>query len=156
MFNISTTISDLSLGISSYLNDNDFDKNKELIELAEKINNNYWFLKLEQIVRKLRLGIAISPENVDENTFTNDPRIKANYFRLYGLSFEFSGYPQNADSFMERAIQLEDDELGIWTVEKSMLDKLNRYFEDSWRQWVENHKLTKNKWLISIYNIRHQ
>jgi len=27
---------------------------------------------------------------------------------------------------------VKDDELGIWTVEKVMLDKLNRYFEDSW------------------------
>jgi tetrahydromethanopterin S-methyltransferase subunit F len=27
---------------------------------------------------------------------------------------------------------VKKDELGIWTVEKTMLDKLNRYFEDSW------------------------
>ncbi|MCK4332174.1 MAG: hypothetical protein KAV40_01190 [Thermoplasmatales archaeon] len=27
---------------------------------------------------------------------------------------------------------IEEDGLGIWTVEKAMLDKLNRYFEDSW------------------------
>ena len=27
---------------------------------------------------------------------------------------------------------IKKDELGIWTVEKVMLDKLNQYFEDSW------------------------
>ena len=27
---------------------------------------------------------------------------------------------------------IEEEGLGIWTVEKGMLDKLNRYFEDSW------------------------
>ena len=27
---------------------------------------------------------------------------------------------------------LTENELGIWTVEKGMLEKLNRYFEDSW------------------------
>jgi hypothetical protein len=27
---------------------------------------------------------------------------------------------------------IKEDELGIWTVEKEMLDKLNKYFEDSW------------------------
>jgi len=27
---------------------------------------------------------------------------------------------------------IKEDELGVWTVEKEMLDKLNRYFEDSW------------------------
>ncbi|MFW6122169.1 MAG: hypothetical protein ACOC80_14905, partial [Petrotogales bacterium] len=36
----------------------------------------------------------------------------------------------------ERALILagpiEENELGIWTVEKVMLDKLNRYFEESW------------------------
>jgi len=27
---------------------------------------------------------------------------------------------------------IENNELGVWTVEKEMLNKLNRYFEDSW------------------------
>lgn len=27
---------------------------------------------------------------------------------------------------------IKEDELGIWTVEKVMLDRLNEYFEDSW------------------------
>ncbi|UCD13857.1 MAG: hypothetical protein JSW60_00120 [Thermoplasmatales archaeon] len=27
---------------------------------------------------------------------------------------------------------IKEDELGIWTIEKEMLEKLNRYFEDSW------------------------
>jgi hypothetical protein len=27
---------------------------------------------------------------------------------------------------------MKNDELGVWTVEKSMLNKLDRYFEDSW------------------------
>lgn len=27
---------------------------------------------------------------------------------------------------------IEENGLGIWTVEKAMLDKLNKYFEDSW------------------------
>ena len=27
---------------------------------------------------------------------------------------------------------IKEDELGIWTIEKEMLEKLSRYFEDSW------------------------
>jgi len=27
---------------------------------------------------------------------------------------------------------IQEEELGIWTVEKEMLEKLNKYFEDSW------------------------
>jgi hypothetical protein len=29
---------------------------------------------------------------------------------------------------------IKQDELGIWTVEKEMLEKLNKYFEDSWEK----------------------
>ena len=29
---------------------------------------------------------------------------------------------------------VKQDELGIWTVEKDMLEKLNKYFEDSWEK----------------------
>jgi hypothetical protein len=29
---------------------------------------------------------------------------------------------------------IQQEELGIWTVEKDMLEKLNKYFEDSWEK----------------------
>jgi len=29
---------------------------------------------------------------------------------------------------------IKQDELGIWTVEKEMLEKLNKYFADSWEK----------------------
>ncbi|HVQ01824.1 MAG TPA: hypothetical protein VMT57_09975 [Candidatus Thermoplasmatota archaeon] len=29
---------------------------------------------------------------------------------------------------------IQQEELGIWTVEKNMLEKLNKYFEDSWEK----------------------
>ena len=29
---------------------------------------------------------------------------------------------------------IKQDELGVWTVEKDMLEKLNRYFNDSWEK----------------------
>ena len=29
---------------------------------------------------------------------------------------------------------IKQDELGVWTVEKDMLEKLNKYFNDSWRK----------------------
>jgi hypothetical protein len=39
---------------------------------------------------------------------------------------------------------IKEDELGIWTVEKTLLDKLNRYFENSWSKAIkmkyEEHK----------------
>lgn len=32
---------------------------------------------------------------------------------------------------------IKKDELGIWTIEKEMLEKLNRYFEESWSKASE-------------------
>jgi hypothetical protein len=29
---------------------------------------------------------------------------------------------------------IQENELGIWTVEKTMIDKLDRYFQDSWQK----------------------
>jgi hypothetical protein len=29
---------------------------------------------------------------------------------------------------------IKQDELGVWTVEKDMLEKLNKYFNDSWEK----------------------
>lgn len=49
---------------------------------------------------------------------------------------EHSGIRGNFILGDDRALVLagpiKEDELGIWTVEKMILDKLNRYFEDSW------------------------
>ena len=40
---------------------------------------------------------------------------------------------------------LNENELGIWTVEKGMLEKLNRYFEDSWENGSRMQHEQKNK-----------
>ncbi|PNX45276.1 MAG: hypothetical protein BV459_09060 [Thermoplasmata archaeon M11B2D] len=37
---------------------------------------------------------------------------------------------------------VKENELGIWTVEKSMLEKLNAYFEDS---WAKAHEFDPNE-----------
>ena len=93
----------------NYLNDKDWDKNRELLEKAEKINNDYWLLKLERLVRSLALGEKIDTEKIDEETFTDDPKIKSNFYRLYSLFFEISGDQVNADRYIEKAIHLVPD-----------------------------------------------
>ena len=32
------------------------------------------------------------------------------------------------------SVPIKQDELGVWTVEKEMLEKLNKYFNDSWEK----------------------
>ncbi|MEM4258636.1 MAG: hypothetical protein QXL17_05735 [Candidatus Thermoplasmatota archaeon] len=57
--------------------------------------------------------------------------------RLVGLQAkEHSGIRGNFILGDDRALILagpiKQEELGVWTVEKVMLEKLNKYFEDSW------------------------
>jgi tetratricopeptide (TPR) repeat protein len=92
-----------------YLNDKDWDTNRDLLEKAEKIDSDFWLLKLEHLVRKLSLGEKIDTKNVDEEGFTDNPKIKASFYRLYALIFEDSGDQTNADRFIENAIHLVSD-----------------------------------------------
>ncbi len=89
-----------------YLNDKDFDKNSELLKKAEKIDANYWLLKLEQLVTKLNIGEKIALEDINEDEFPKDPKEKASFYRLYALVFQDRGDQTNADSFIENAINL--------------------------------------------------
>ena len=45
------------------------ERNQELLEQAEKIDSNYWLLKLEILVRKLHLREKIDVQNIDEKHF---------------------------------------------------------------------------------------
>jgi len=92
-----------------YLNDKGWDTNRELLEKAEKIDNDYWLLKLEHLVRKLALGEKVDTKKVDEKSFTDNAKIKASFYRLYALIFADSGDQTNADRFIENAIHLVPD-----------------------------------------------
>lgn len=92
-----------------YLNDKDWDINRDLLEKAEKIDRDHWLLKLEHLVRKLALGEKIDTKNVYEKAFTDNAKIKASFYRLYALIFEDSGDQTNADRYIENAIHLVPD-----------------------------------------------
>ncbi|MCK5458928.1 MAG: hypothetical protein KAI20_03485 [Thermoplasmatales archaeon] len=83
----------------------------------------------------------IIAENMGEITLPKNAKVVVNQFedknKFVGMEVkEHSGIRGNFILGDDRALILsgpvKEDELGIWTVEKGMLDKLNRYFEDSW------------------------
>jgi len=83
----------------------------------------------------------IIAENMGEITLPKNAKVVVNQFedknKFVGMEVkEHSGIRGNYILGDDRALVLsgpiKDNELGIWTVEKGMLDKLNRYFEDSW------------------------
>jgi len=124
-----------------YLNDKDFDGNRELLEKAENIDPDYWLLKLEQLVRKLHLGEKIDIENIDENTFPDDPKIKASFYRLYALFFQKSGDETNADRFIEKAIHLSPDRLNNYLDQMTLIEIRMLTNEDSAQRLGMSQKL---------------
>ena len=83
----------------------------------------------------------IIAENMGDITLPKNAKVVVNQFedknKFVGMEVkEHSGIRGNFILGDERALILsgpvKDDELGVWTVEKGMLEKLNRYFEDSW------------------------
>jgi len=83
----------------------------------------------------------IIAENMGEITLPKNAKVVVNQFedknKFVGMEVkEHSGIRGNFILGDDRALVLsgpiKDNELGIWTVEKGMLEKLNRYFEDSW------------------------
>jgi len=105
------------------LSENDFDTNNNFLEKAERIDSNFWLLKLEKLLRKQNLGERIDTSTVDEKIFPDDPKIKANFYRLYGLIFENSGDQTNADSFIGKAIHLNPDRFSTYLDELSLVER---------------------------------
>lgn len=105
------------------LSENDFDTNNNFLEKAETIDSNFWLLKLEKLLRKQNLGERIDISTVDEKTFPDDPKIKANFYRLYGLVFENSGDQTTANSFIGKAIHLNPDRFSTYLDELSLVER---------------------------------
>lgn len=106
-----------------YLNNENYDKNKELLEKAEKIDANHWLLKLEKLVRKNHLGEEIDTTNINKEDFPDESRIKANFYRLYARFFEDSGNKPMADSYIEKAIHLNPDRYSNYIAKLSIFEK---------------------------------
>ncbi len=104
-----------------YLNNEDFEKNKELLEKAEKIDSAHWLLALEKLIRTYRLGESIDISKIDENSFPSDPRIKSNFYRLHAFFYDRANDYKMADSFIEKAISSNPDKFNNYNAKISLL-----------------------------------
>ncbi len=71
-----------------YLNNEEFDKNADLLQKAEQINPGFWLLDLEKLIREIRLGSKLNPLSVNEQQFPTEPRAKSNFYRVYSVLLE--------------------------------------------------------------------
>jgi hypothetical protein len=95
-----------------YLNDKEPEKNAEILKKAEKINSDFWLLRLEKIIRALHLDEAVDTQNIDEKTFPENPKERASFYRVYAIAFDRAGDQVKADEFLERAARLTPDRYG--------------------------------------------
>jgi hypothetical protein len=105
-----------------YLNEENFEKNEELLKQAEAIDSSHWLLALEKLIREYRQGKKIDLTKIDELSFPSDSRIKSNFYRLYSVFLERSGDRKKAESFVERAINLNPEKFANYDVKLSVLE----------------------------------
>lgn len=103
--------------------DNDLEGNARYLEKAELIDKDFWLLKLQQILRKQNLGEKIDFSDIDIQKFPEDSKIKANFYRLYGLLLENSGDQTNSDSFIAKAIHLNPDRFNSYLDELGLIER---------------------------------
>lgn len=92
-----------------HINLDDFERNAELLREAERIAPDSWLVRVQRLVRTIRLGTAFDPATIDESTFPPDPRTKANVYRLYGSLLARAGDHRQAVAYVERALHLNPD-----------------------------------------------
>lgn len=128
------------------LNDHDFDKNKELLEEAAKIDSSHWLLKLGWILRKLVASDSFDIEDIDELTFPDDPKIKASFYRIYAVVLQNLSDQTRADSFIEKAKTLNPDRYSTYLDEVTITEaRMFRNQEDSERERLAQELLDKVK-----------
>lgn len=89
----------------------DLSENKNLLDIAEKIDNSHWLLEIEKIVKAINLDENIDLSNVDEKNFPEDSSIKANYYRLYSILFWRDENDSQAKIFLNKSLALYPEKL---------------------------------------------
>lgn len=114
----------------------DFERNAVLLAEAEHIDPDFWLLRVQKVIRDLRLRTAVDPATIDENTFPAEPRPKANLYRLYSALLERAGDHQRAEAFVERALHFNPERFINHDVKIALLEDKVRTEEDEGRRRV--------------------
>ena len=124
-----------------YLNDKNIEKNSELLIKAEGLDNDFWLLKLEKIIRKIRIREKVKIEDIDEKTFPLNNKRKADFYRLYSIFFDDAEDYINADSFIEKAISLNPDKFNNYVVKLSLIERRLSLIQDDSQRLVKSYEL---------------
>src|SRR5439155_1231466 len=88
----------------TYLEKLDAEQDKELLDRAAQIDPDYWLLRLEKLIRDIRLDTEVDVSSIDEGNFPTEPRERSNFYRIYAILLWRAKDRQKADEFIERAV----------------------------------------------------
>lgn len=105
-----------------FLSIGDFKRNEELLSEAEAIDSTNRLLALEKLIRDYAMQKTIDLSKIDEENFSEDSKIKANFYRIYSGFYEDSDEHVKADSFIEKAICYNPDKFSNYDAKLSILE----------------------------------
>lgn len=104
-----------------YLNNEDFEQNKELLDQAEAIDATHWLLDFEKLVRTYRMGETIELSKIAESSFPADFRARSNFYRIHALFYDRANDYPMTDSFIAKAISANPEKFNNYNAKISLL-----------------------------------
>lgn len=129
-----------------YLDLDEPEEHLSLIKRAGEIDNDFWLLKLEYLIRAFLLGEPVELAVIDENAFPQDARIKSSFYRLYAQLLERDGDERKAEEFIEKAIVLNKDKFSNYEVKLNQLDKrkATRATKEAAKEFIHYFNIVKD------------
>jgi len=104
------------------LNNENFEKNEELLIKAEKIDKSFWLLRLQMLFKQFRLGDNVDLASIDTASFPAALKAKSKFYRMYSLFFQQAENYASAESLIERAIDLDPDCFNNYSAKLSIIE----------------------------------
>ncbi len=103
-----------------YLDIEQLDKNKEILEEVEKSCRDDWNLKIQQLVRSVKLNEKIDSATVNVSKLPTNRRLKSLFYQLHAINFFNIGNQRKAIAFVEKAIYFNRNKLANYHVKFSI------------------------------------
>lgn len=134
-----------------YLNKNDLERNADLLIKAEKIDHAAPLLRLESLLRDLRLNKEIDESKLDISNLEMDDRMKSNFYRLFATALHLSKDFTGSINMIEQAIKHNPDRISNYISKLYLLQ--DRIASDSNPDQIENNTGKLLSEIASVVNM---
>lgn len=92
----------------------DLEKNQNFLNQVKAIDSSYWLYILQTIIRRIYNREKVAFDSIDINSFPEDSKLKADFYRVYSIFLTQSGDYINARAFIERALNINPDKISYY------------------------------------------